>query len=274
MDFLNILSIVALCFCILVLRGCHAIMRHFIQRLLLTWIVKRSYDFVERMPLEDAASISSIISNPEIQKLQHVFAVYESSGYSYLEVLAILTNSLANSESEKSLKNYLRSCLQLLITYSICTANKEWTLQKGIVTFKKHAATLERLLSVPRVFIPYQISLPNCLLRANLLETEAELALLRVSIIRQLYELSLTVEPHLKYEAFDFNNQDHVRNASDLYKRMRIKSQPHTLTSTAFSLVINPLPLTDTLLLSPPSYADQDAVKSKEKNVNECTSFL
>ena len=226
------------------------------------------------MLLEDAASISSIVSNPEIQKLQTAFAVYESSGYTYLEVLAILTNSLANSESGKSLENYLHSCLQLLITYSIWTANKKWTLQKGIFTFEKHAATLERLLSVPRVSISHQISLPNCLLRANLLETEAEFALLRVSIIRRLYKLSLTVEPHLKYKAFDFNNQDHVRNASDLYKRMRIKSQPRTLTSTAFSLVINPLPFTDTLSSSPPSYTDQDAVKSKEKNVDESTPLL
>lgn len=143
-----------------------------------------------------------------------------------------------------------------------------------IATFEKHAATLEVLLRIPRVSISSQISLQNCLLRANLLETEAELISLRVSVIRWLYDLNQTIEPDLKFKSFDCKNQDHVGNASDFHRRMKIKSQPRTLISTAFSLVINPLPFADTSSLSAPPYLDQDEVMNNKKDTEESTLLL
>ena len=226
-------------------------MRHFVERLFSTWTVRRSYDFVESMILKNAFSISSIILNSEIQRLQSTFVVYESALYIYLEILTIFTNKFATSGSADSLKNYLRSCLQLLITYSICSSDNEWTFQKWIAAFEKYAASLEKLLCIPPVSVSSHISLNNCLLRANLLETEAELSLLRVSIIRRLYESSRTIEPRLKFKAFDCTNQNHVRNASDFHKRMKIKSQPCTLISTVFSLAINLSLFTETFFSSP-----------------------
>lgn len=129
--------------------------------------------------------------------------------------MTIFTNKFATSESEESLRNYSRSCLQPLITYSICTTDKEWALQEEIAIFEKYAAKFENLLRVPSVFVSSHVSLHNSLLRANLLETEAKLTLLRVLIIRCLYDLSQIIESHLKFKAFDSTNQNHVRNASD-----------------------------------------------------------
>lgn len=96
----------------------------------------------------------------------------------------------------------------------------------------------------------------------------------RVWIIRHLYEWNLTIKSHLKYEIFDFNNQDHVYNASNFYKKMRIKSQSSILTNTVFSLIINSSLLIDTLLLFSFSYANQNAVKNKKKMLTNIFRFF
>lgn len=224
------------------------------------WNPSKSNLSIENMILENASSLSS--SDPEILSLQSTFASFESSR-TYVDVLTFFATKFITSESEHSLKFYLRSCLQLLITYSLCTSDQEWILQKGIVNFKEHAQTLESLIPVPRISISSHFSLHNCLQHANLLEANANLSLLRVSVIRMLFNLNDTIEPNLLYKSFDFENKEHADNAMDLYERLKIRSQPHSLTSTAFSLAINPSPFNNTSLMPPPPYSDQDKATKK-----------
>ena len=206
--------------------------------------------------------------------MQAAFTEYEIACYSYLEILSIFTNKFATSEAEEYLITYLRACLQLLITYSIQTVDKEWTLQKGVTIFENYAVKLGKVLQIPRMFVSNQISLENCLLRANLLEREAELICIRVSIIRWLYDLSQTIESNIKFEGYNQKDLNHVRNVASIHKRLKIQSQPCSLTSTAFNLAINPS-LFSELFLSPAPSSDQtETINEKDREIDENVLLL
>lgn len=194
-------------------------MKKFIERLFWLRKAQKSHDFIQNIASDNAFSISSTVWNSQVQRLKTAFIEYETACYTSFEILTIFANKFATSDLEEYLIDYLRACLQLLFIYSIRTGDKEWTLQKGIITFENHAARLEKVLQIPRMFISSQFSLENCLLRANLLERNAELACVRVSIIRWLYDLSQTIEPGIRFEAYDHKDPNHVRNALNFYKK-------------------------------------------------------
>ena len=138
------------------------------------------------MASENEFLISSTEWSSQVHHLQTAFTEYEIARYNYLEILNIFMNKFATSKAEEYSINYLRACLQFLITYFIQTEDQEWTLQKGVITFENYAAKLEKVLQISRISVSNQFSLENCLLRANLLKRETELSCIRVSIVRWL----------------------------------------------------------------------------------------
>ena len=243
------------------------ILKHFVELLSSMWINKSSVT-IENLILEDVSSQYLTSLDPETLSLQSTFASFKSSRSTYVEALAFFATKFTTSELEKNLRSYLRSCLQVLITYSLCTSDNEWIWQKGIVNFEKHALTLEKLLPMPRISVSDQISLHNCFQHANLLEAKSKLSLLRVSVIRMLFDLNDTMEPNVIYKPFDFKNQEHARNAVKFHERMKIRSQPHSLTSNAFSFVINPPHCSDASPMSPPPYPSQRKVTDELEDEN------
>ena len=113
------------------------------------------------MTSEKEFSTSSTEWSSQVHRLQTAFTEYKIARYSYLEILSIFTNKFATSKAEEYLINYLRVCLQFLITYSIQIGDKEWTLQKKIITFENYAAKLEKVLQIPRMSVSNQFSLEN-----------------------------------------------------------------------------------------------------------------
>ena len=227
------------------------------------------------MTFENEFSIFSTEWSLQVHRLQTAFTEYKIARYSYLEILSIFTNKFATSKAEEYLVNYLRVCLQLLITYSIQTENKEWTLQKEVITFENYAAKLEKVLQIPRMSVSNQFSLKNCLLRANLLKREAELICIRVSIIRWFYDLSQTIESNIKFEGYNQKDLNYVRNVASIHKRLKIKSQSCSLTSTTFNLAINFSLFSELFLLSSVSSSDQtETINEKDRKIDENGSLF
>lgn len=129
-----------------------------------------------------------------------------------------------------------------------------------MIYFQKYAEDLEKLIHISRELQSPSISLYTYVQHANLLETNAKLALFRVSVLRMLFSLHKTMNSTLIFKRFDVENQKYVRNAFSFQKRMKLKSRSQTLISTAFNLVINSSPVTDTSLIPPSSYSDQRGI--------------
>lgn len=100
-------------------------MRQFIKQLLSKRKIDRLDRFADPMLLKND-SMTSL--DPEVHWLQSIFTSFELSHALYVEVLAFFATKLAACEAERSLENCLCSCLQFLVSYSICVFDKEWTL--------------------------------------------------------------------------------------------------------------------------------------------------
>lgn len=176
-------------------------------------------------------------NDPKIKSLQ---VIYTSFSPSHTFTIAFATfATLFSTAPEEDAINYLRGCLLVLVEYSLCTSNFDWISRKETLNLEKTIKRFELEFSriVNRSNDPRYISMENCVCHAHTIEREANLGLLRVTMIKTLNLLASTIQPSFMYKYHDPRNPLHRFNATEMVRQMTPHS--HAFIGTAFALINN-----------------------------------
>lgn len=176
-----------------------------------------------------------LLRDPEISHLQ-------SNLHSFRDLFtfkaAVTRLATTFQKSDENPINYLRSCLQVLVLYSIHTSDINWVSRKEAIGLEKSAKELEKLLLQHSTQPPACVSLDTYAHLANFLERQAKIQLLRVSIMKMLSALVASIQTSIIFRTYNPENEQHIKNAAAFLRKISPRS--HYLTGTAFSLVMHP----------------------------------
>lgn len=215
--------------------------------------------------LLDSAIFRYLISqDSEVQRLQQLYLSLDTS-YIYQRALALFATSLSFASHEDLISN-LRACLQITISYSLYIFDIAWVSRKETISLEKSAIELkETLQSVVQIFDLEHFSLNDCLYHALMIEKKVKLKLVRVSMIRMLARLTITMQSSMIFRSCNLYDEQHARNAMHFLEKLTPRS--HDLIEIAFSLVMN-----SRLQISSISFSLCSSLE--EKDVNEKDEFL
>lgn len=191
-----------------------------------------------------------IAHDTKIKSMQDMYMSFAPPD-TYSSAFASFVTMFSTAPEEDSI-SYLRGSLQVLIEYSLYTSHVDWISRKETLKLEKSVSKFEAMLSksVSRFGDPGGISLDNCMCHALLIEKEANLALLRVAMIKTLALLATYIQPSTMYKCFAVKDSQRHSNANHLLSKMT--PQSHAFISTAFACVIN----SDFKSLQPPFALD------------------
>lgn len=190
--------------------------------------------------LDSDASNRVFNEGARVYHLQSIFLSFGQSATTYETALARFMMIFSITASDEDSIKCLRPCLQILITYSICTSDVSWVTRNDLIDLEKAAADLKALLDRPYNPPSDRISVDECLNLAFLLERHAKIRLLRVSIIKKLSILASVIQGSDILELYNPSNVQHTSHAAKLLEKL---TPEHHSTSLAFSLVMNPFPV-------------------------------
>ena len=173
-------------------------------------------------------------------KIKSLRVIYTSFPSTHTFATAFSTFAMLFSTApEADSVNYLRGCFLVLIEYSLCTSDLGWISRKEILNLEKTVKKFESELAtpVPPTDDPRRISMDSCMYNAHLIERDANLGLLRASMIRTLSFLAPSIQPSVVYKYHNPKNTLHRSNATELVRHMTPHS--HAFLGTAFALINN-----------------------------------
>lgn len=162
--------------------------------------------------------------------------------FSFIQTFATVFFTFAmlfSTAFEADSVNYLRGCFLIFIEYSLCIFDLGWIFRKKTLnlekTVKKFESELATIVLSTNDF--RRIFMDNCMYNAHLIEREANLGLLRASMIKILTFLIFLIQSSVVYKYHNLKNTLHRFNATELVRQMIFQS--HAFFGTAFALVNN-----------------------------------
>lgn len=203
------------------------------------------------------ASTADFLLNEDhsVHLLQSAIANIEE-GTDSLTAFARLATHFAAPVQERDLLRCLRATIQILVIHSITYGDFHWMGTPAIKEVERLSIRLRALLFKPsppaRPLEDGKVSMDNCIHLASLLDRAAAMNSLRGAIIRQLYTLANLIPSALPFRHYNPANTFHIKNAANLLARLH--PDVHCMAGMAFSLVMNPIPFSARIEISPPEY--------------------
>lgn len=175
----------------------------------------------------------------EVSYFKSVLVSSEISQSPYGFILNQLATLFSTVNLDEDPVKHMRSFLQFLVVYSIDTADVAWLSRKEILLLEESINELESLMcqTLPIVDVSSSVSMDNCLYLANLLEIDANIKLVRVSIIRMLPKVIASLDLSRVFKLHSLDKNQFTQNATSTF--FAISSKSCQLTHDAFCLITN-----------------------------------
>ncbi|KAL9042839.1 MAG: hypothetical protein Q9214_003669 [Letrouitia sp. 1 TL-2023] len=199
----------------------------------------------QRALLETSITDNLLLSHPSVKLLQSTIAQIDPGHRSFEDVLGqLLNNFSAPPETKTDAVCCLRAAFQILIIYSITTANTSWLRDPRLLRLEKCSLDLSDLISsfaaIPKPLSLFEPdSLDKCRNHAILHGKKGQMELQRDAIITTFCDIVGELSLGVPFQHYNPENALHPLNMAKVLEKL---SPQYRLVSEAFSLVIYPVP--------------------------------
>ncbi|KAL9609467.1 MAG: hypothetical protein Q9167_005773 [Letrouitia subvulpina] len=194
--------------------------------------------------LLETSTDSLLLSHPSVKLLQSTIAQIDPKHRLFEDVLGqLLNNFSAPPEIKTDAVCCLRATFQILIIYSLVTANTSWLHDPRLLRLEKYSLDLSDLISsfaaIPKPLSLFEPdSLDKCRNHAILHGKKGQMELQRDAIITTFCDVVGELSLGVPFQHYNPENAQHLLNMAKVLRKL---SPRHRLVSEAFSLVINPV---------------------------------